>query len=188
LGSAWALGPGTWEQTTAGAVVSVEVDEHRAVMTQPDPVIDPVDSTGVAPSLGLSGVDGAYLASAAGNRLLIATTTDDLAAAGPDHAALAVTSRERDLTAVCVVRRLDDRNLQVRVFVPAAGIPEDPGTGAAAGPIGVLARRELGTDVDVTIHQGEVVGRPCVIEVHAQDHDIRVGGAVTACAEGRLLV
>jgi predicted PhzF superfamily epimerase YddE/YHI9 len=52
----------------------------------------------------------------------------------------------------------------------------------------VLARRELGTHVDVTIRQGEVVGRPCVIDVHAQDGDIRVGGAVTACAEGRLLV
>ncbi len=188
LGSAWALGPGRWEQTTTGAVVTVEADEQGAVMTQPDPVIEPVDSDGVASALGVSGVDGTYLASVAGNRLLIAATTEDLATADPDHPALAGMSRERNLTALGVVRRLDDRNLQVRVFVPAAGIPEDPGTGAAAGPIGVLARRVLGTDVDVTIRQGDLIGRPCVIEVHAEDGGIRVGGAVVACAEGRLLL
>jgi trans-2,3-dihydro-3-hydroxyanthranilate isomerase len=185
LGTAWCLGPGTWEQTTTGAVVSVEVDARGAVMSQPDPVLEPADPDGVAAALGLAAVDGVHLSTAAGNRLLIATTTSDLAAATPDLTAIAALQRARGAVTVALVRRRDDRHLHVRVFAPASGVPEDPGTGSAAGPIGVLARRELGTDVDVTIHQGDLIGRPCTIEVHAEDGAIRVGGAVTACAEGR---
>jgi trans-2,3-dihydro-3-hydroxyanthranilate isomerase len=185
IGTAWCLGPGTWEQTTTGAVVTVAADARGAVMSQPDPELEPADPEGVAAALGLPGLDGVHLATAAGNRLLLSTTADDLATAAPDSSAIAALSRDRDLAAVALVRRRDDRNLHVRVFAPAHGIAEDPGTGAAAGPIGVLARRELGTDVDVTIHQGELVGRPCTIEVHAEDGAIRVGGAVAACAEGR---
>lgn len=185
IGTAWCLGPGSWEQTTSGAVVTVDADARGAVMSQPDPVIEPDDPDGVAAALGLHALDGVHLATAAGNRLLLATTEADLATAVPDHGALASLSIARDLAAVGLVRRRDDRHLHVRVFAPAHGIPEDPGTGAAAGPIGVLARRVLGTDVDVTIHQGDLVGRPCTIEVHAADGAIRVGGAVTACAAGR---
>src|SRR3954454_12065957 len=57
LGTAWVLGPGRWEQTTAGAVVTVEADATGAVMTQPDPEI--------------TEVDGGFLAVAAGNRMLL---------------------------------------------------------------------------------------------------------------------
>jgi trans-2,3-dihydro-3-hydroxyanthranilate isomerase len=185
LGTAWCLGPGAWEQTTAGAVVTVDVDAHGAVMSQPDPVLEPDDEDGVAAGLGLPGVDSVHRSTAAGNRLLIATTTADLATAAPDLTGIAALSRARDLVGVALVRRRSDRELHVRVFAPAQGVAEDPGTGSAAGPIGVLARRELGTGIDVTIRQGDLVGRPCTIEVHAEDGAIRVGGAVAACAEGR---
>jgi predicted PhzF superfamily epimerase YddE/YHI9 len=37
----------------------------------------------------------------------------------------------------------------------------------------------------VIIYQGDEVGRPCRIEVHAEEDDMRVGGRVVACAEGR---
>jgi trans-2,3-dihydro-3-hydroxyanthranilate isomerase len=188
LGTAWALGPNTWEQTTAGAMVTIETDEHGAVMTQPDPTFEEVGVEPLVPAVGLPGLDAAYVATAAGNRLLLAVAGHDLAAAAPDHTALAALARERDVAAVGVVRRVDDRNLHVRVFAPLAGIPEDPGTGAAAGPIGVLARRVLGTEVDVTIRQGDLIGRPSTIEVHAEGGALRVGGAVTACAEGRFLL
>jgi trans-2,3-dihydro-3-hydroxyanthranilate isomerase len=61
---------------------------------------------------------------------------------------------------------------------------EDPGTGSAAGPIALLACRLWGTSADVIIRQGDEVGRPCRIEVHAEEGDVRVGGSVAACAEG----
>jgi PhzF family phenazine biosynthesis protein len=98
-----------------------------------------------------------------------------------------VTSR-LDLTAVALVRQVGDAELHVRVFAPAAGIPEDPGTGSAAGPIGLLARRIWATAVDLEIRQGQEIGRPCRIQVHAEEGNVRVGGSVVACAEGRFLV
>ena len=155
-------------------------------MSQPDPVLEPDDADGVARAVGLDGLDGVHHATAAGNRLLLATTTTDLADRSPPIPARSLVCRSSERSPrVALVRRIDDRNLHVRVFAPASGIAEDPGTGAAAGPIGVLAAAELGTDVDVTIQQGDLIGRPCTIEVHAEDGAIRVGGAVAACAEGR---
>jgi trans-2,3-dihydro-3-hydroxyanthranilate isomerase len=82
------------------------------------------------------------------------------------------------------MRRVDDTTLHARVFLPESGIAEDPGTGSAAGAIGVLARRLWSTSADVVIRQGDEMGRPCRIEVHAEDGDVRVGGRVAACAEG----
>jgi predicted PhzF superfamily epimerase YddE/YHI9 len=38
--------------------------------------------------------------------------------------------------------------------------------------------------VDVTIRQGIEMGRPSTITVHADREELRVGGAVTAVAEG----
>src|SRR5205807_10547668 len=86
---------------------------------------------------------------------------------------------------VAAVHRVDDGNLHVRVFVPSAGVPEDPGTGSAAGPIGVLARQQWRTNADVTIRQGYEIGRPCRIRVHAEIGNVRVGGDVAQCGVGR---
>jgi trans-2,3-dihydro-3-hydroxyanthranilate isomerase len=98
-----------------------------------------------------------------------------------------VTEANRCLT-FAVIRRRDDANLHVRVFVPGAGIPEDPGTGSVAGPIGVIARDHLGTDAQVTIHQGQEVGRPSTIEVDVGGDAPVVGGQVALCAEGTFTI
>ena len=85
---------------------------------------------------------------------------------------------------LCPFRRIDEQTLHVRVFVAGAGIPEDPGTGSAAGPIGILSRRLGMTDADIEIRQGDEMRRPCRIDVHAEDGAIEVGGRVARCAEG----
>jgi trans-2,3-dihydro-3-hydroxyanthranilate isomerase len=84
-------------------------------------------------------------------------------------------------------RAIDDSTLQARVFASAVGVVEDPGSGSAAGPIGLLARQIWGTHADVTILMGAEIGRPCRLEVHTAD-DIQVGGRVVTSAEGHFLV
>lgn len=187
LGTAWTLGPGRWEQTTSGAVVTVDVDDRRAVMSQPDPEFVAIETDGIAAALGVARTDDAAVATAAGNGLLLVAVSDDLADAKPDQVAIAALCRRHDSMALGAVRRVDDGTLHVRVFVPLAGIPEDPGTGAMAGPIALFARHRLGTSTDVVIHQGDEIGRPCRIDVHAEEGAITVGGAVAACAEGRFV-
>jgi trans-2,3-dihydro-3-hydroxyanthranilate isomerase len=73
--------------------------------------------------------------------------------------------------------------VRVRVFCPAAGIAEDPGTGSAAG---VLAAH-LARPVDIL--QGVEIGRPSEIRAVAGDgRPPRVGGVVTAVARGQYVL
>jgi trans-2,3-dihydro-3-hydroxyanthranilate isomerase len=179
LGTAWTLGANQWTQRTAGATVTVEADEHGAVMTQPDPSFEVVDPPPFVP-----GTAQAWVAMTAGTRQLLTLTDAPIDRFQPDLQAVAELNRATKTNMFGLVRRLDAANLHVRVFVPLMGIPEDPGTGAAAGPIGVLARQHWATNADLVIHQGAEVGRPCRIDVHAELGKIRVGGRVVQCAKG----
>jgi trans-2,3-dihydro-3-hydroxyanthranilate isomerase len=188
LGTAWVLGPRRWTQVSEGATVIVETDEEGAVMSQPTPEISEAPMAWVTDA-NLEGAEGAYRAEAGGTaHLLVPTSTrlDRLRATPAEFAEVAQRAR---VTTVGLFARQDDSTLKVRVFVPgvagsAAGGFEDPGTGSAAGPIALLARRVWRTSADVIIRQGDEVGRACRIEVHAEEGDIRVGGRVAACAEG----
>lgn len=188
IGTAWVLGPGTWTQTTSGATVTIEADADGAEMSQPDPVLTEVDPAGMAQALGLPGLEGAWLSEAGGTNHVLVPTTSPLDDIQPDLSAVRTMAAGAGGISLCAFRRLDDSALHVRVFVPSAGIAEDPGTGSAAGPIGILARRLWETNENVTIRQGDEIGRPCRIRVHAAEGEIRVGGSVVASAEGRWLV
>jgi PhzF family phenazine biosynthesis protein len=73
-----------------------------------------------------------------------------------------------------------------RMFAPAIGIPEDPVTGNANGPLGAyLARHGLADPVDGVLsfraQQGEAMGRPGTVEVEVEVEGtepkvVRVGG------------
>lgn len=184
LGTAWVLGPGKWVQTTSGAVIEVEVDAGGAVMLQPDPEFSSADQDAITAAAGLGGSDGAVLATAGGLSHLIVATSEAIDDIEPDLNQVAALTAKRGAATMAVLRRRDDRTLHVRVFAPGEGISEDPGTGSAAGPIATYARRMWGTDTDVTIHQGHEIGRPCRIEVHVEEGNLRVGGRVAACATG----
>ena len=160
LGTAWVLGAGRWRQTTSGATVTVEATADGAVMSQPDPVITEVEPDGVDVALGLPGVEGAFLSVAGGTAHVLVPTTHPIDALSPELTAVARAAARAGGLSLCPFRRVDDRSLHVRVFVPGAGVPEDPGTGSAAGPIALLARRLWGTDVDDVIRQGGETGRP----------------------------
>lgn len=81
-----------------------------------------------------------------------------------------------------------------RMFSPGMGIPEDPGTGAAAAAlIGLLAEHEEKTSgqVDYVLRQGDEMGRPCRITLQLRkDNDVLVhggiGGRAVIVGEGRL--
>ena len=183
LGTAWVLGPGRWTQHSEGASVVVEATTDGAVMEAPEPAFEEVDPEPAVAALGLPGAEAAVVAEAGGMRHLLVPTEAPIGALVPDLAAVTVVQRRHRTVSLAPVRRLDDRTLHARVFCPAAGIPEDPGTGSAAGPLARLARRRWSVDPELTVRQGDEIGRPCRISVHAGDI-LKVGGAVTACAEG----
>jgi trans-2,3-dihydro-3-hydroxyanthranilate isomerase len=123
---------------------------------------------------------------------------------GPLHVYVALGSEETvaaldpDLAAV---RKLGEmgvscfagagRRFKTRMFAPGLGVPEDPATGSAAGPLAVhLARHgwiEYGQAIQ--IRQGEEIGRPSVLNarVDGSDEEIErvvVGGSAVVVARG----
>lgn len=187
LGTAWALGPGRWNQRSPGATVEVVATEEGAVMTQPDPVMTEVSPASALLALGLppEADAGAWVADVGGFRHLLVPTDRRIDRLEPQPGALRAAAREADAMGVAVFAPLDDANLHARVFIPSSTVPEDPGTGSAAGAIGLVGRRVWGTAEDLVVHQGGEIGRPCRIEVHAEEGAMQVGGRVVASAEGR---
>jgi trans-2,3-dihydro-3-hydroxyanthranilate isomerase len=184
LGTAWVLGPGRWTQTTKGAIVEVVAEADGARLWQPDARVEKHSTEALAAAVGLPGAEGAWRVDVGGTVFLLVATEVPIEELTPSMLQVAAATNRADAEGLGVFRRLDDRSLHVRMFLPSLGIPEDPGTGSAAGPIAVLAREHWGTDVDVTIRQGDEIGRPCRIEVHAEPGAVQVGGRVAACAEG----
>jgi trans-2,3-dihydro-3-hydroxyanthranilate isomerase len=81
----------------------------------------------------------------------------------------------------------DGESWKARVFVPAHGVPEDPATGSAAGPLALhLARHgRIGFGDVIEIHQGAEIGRPSTLYAVARSpEEIEVGGSAVIVARG----
>jgi trans-2,3-dihydro-3-hydroxyanthranilate isomerase len=80
-----------------------------------------------------------------------------------------------------------------RYFAPALGVPEDPATGSAAGPLAVhLARHgRIGFGQEIEISQGTEIGRPSRLFARATGtadriDSVEVAGAAVIVARGEL--
>jgi trans-2,3-dihydro-3-hydroxyanthranilate isomerase len=80
---------------------------------------------------------------------------------------------------------------KARVFAPGEGIPEDPATGAAAGPLAVhLARYGyIAFGEEIAIDQGAEIGRPSTLHARAlgsaeRVEAVEVGGNAVVVARG----
>lgn len=78
-----------------------------------------------------------------------------------------------------------------RVFAPGLGVPEDPATGSAAGPLAVhLARHgKIPFGEEIEIHQGDYINRPSVLYAAAFGTEdaiekVVVGGRAVVVARG----
>jgi trans-2,3-dihydro-3-hydroxyanthranilate isomerase len=112
-----------------------------------------------------------------------------VAALAPDITALA--SLE-GVAASCFAGEGD--RYKSRVFVPGAGVAEDPATGSAAGPLAVHLGRHgrvpFGRRIEV--HQGAEIGRPSILYAQADAEDgrverVRVGGCAVIVGAGEFL-
>ena len=84
-----------------------------------------------------------------------------------------------------------DRRWKTRMFAPGGGVPEDPATGSAAGPLAVhLARHgrtAFGDEIEIT--QGTEIGRPSTLFARADGSAdeltrVEVGGSAVVVARG----
>jgi PhzF family phenazine biosynthesis protein len=87
----------------------------------------------------------------------------------------------------CYLFTLDP--LIARFFNPVAGIPEDPATGSAAGPLAafLIANKVVDTET-VIVEQGHGLDRPSRIEVRVRSDKVEVVGRCVVTARGSLTV
>jgi trans-2,3-dihydro-3-hydroxyanthranilate isomerase len=189
IGTAWVLGPGRWTQVTSGATVTVQADELGARMTQPSPEFEPVDEyrDEILAALGLAAADGVVRSTAGGTTHVLVATSEPIDGLDPDLSRAAAVSRRCRSHTLVPMRAIDRGRIHARVFGPAAGVSEDPGSGSAAGPIGLFARQLWGTDERLMVTMGAEIRRPSLLEVDISG-EIVVGGRVVTSAEGEFVI
>lgn len=183
------IGTGDLVFATRAGTVPVTVSEAggtlRATLTTVEPHSEDIADTDLTEALAALRWPAADLDPAippriafAGARHLVlaAATRARLADLAYDFDRLEALMRRLDLTTVQLVWRESEHVFHVRDPFPVGGVVEDPATGAAAGAFGAYAR-ELGLasePAELTLHQGEDMGRPGVLTVELREGDKRV--------------
>lgn len=100
--------------------------------------------------------------------------------------------RLRDLGVAANCFAGQSRRWKTRMFYPSTGVPEDPATGSAAGPLALhLARHgEIAFGEEIEIRQGEEINRPSLLYAKvtgSADHveSVEVGGSAQIVASGK---
>jgi trans-2,3-dihydro-3-hydroxyanthranilate isomerase len=200
LGAAFVLGAplqldGIRLETGAGVVpVVLERDGARIVfgrMEQPIPTVEPFgDREGEL--LAALGVERSELPvevydNGIKHVYVCLGSPDDVAALRPDFGRLS------QLDAVVGVNCIagSGSRWKTRMFAPGGGVPEDPGTGSAAGPLALHAARHgrIGFGDQIEITQGVEIGRPCTLYARVDGsaervERVEVGGSAVTVAHG----
>jgi trans-2,3-dihydro-3-hydroxyanthranilate isomerase len=176
-------------ETGAGVVpIRIERDGSRLVfgwMRQPPFPFEPYDRVGeLLTVLGVqeSGLPVELYRQGPGHVLVELASPEEVAALRPDFEALLALGSHGTM---CFARA--GETWKTRVFVPAHGVPEDPATGSAAGPLALhLARHgRIAFGDEIEIRQGVELGRPSTLHAVARSaEDVEVGGSAVIVARG----
>ncbi len=200
LGSAFVLAaplqlPTIVLETAVGLVpIVLERDGPRITfgrMTQPLPTITP-EPAAAAILAALGGVTPVLPVERSVNGpthvLVTLGSPDDVAKLSPDLAALA---RATPAGVNCFAGR--GRHWKTRMFAPGHGIPEDPATGSAAGPLAchLVRHGQIQPGDEIEITQGVEIGRPSTLFARASGtreriESVEVGGCAVTVARGEL--
>jgi len=199
LGSAFVLGgPLQLERLrleTGAGIVTVELERDGGRisfgrMAQPIPTFTPfARADELLAALGVSRSELPVEEYDNGMRhvLVALGSTGEVAALDPDLSALA----QLVGTGGACCFAVDGERWKVRVFLPGAGIPEDPATGSAAGPLAVHLGRHgrvpFGTEIEIA--QGAEILRPSTLYAAAygsgdEIERVEVGGRAVIVARG----
>jgi trans-2,3-dihydro-3-hydroxyanthranilate isomerase len=197
LGSAFVLaGPlqlGEIQLETGSGIVPVTLHREGARITfgwmrQPIPEIEPfAEADAVQELLGIrSQLPVELYHQGPGFAYFELESKDALAALTPDFAAL---GRITGYGISCLAG--SGSSWKTRMFAPTSGVPEDPATGSAAGPLALhLARHgRIAFGDEIELSQGDEIGRPSRLFARVTGsaenvETIEVGGSAVIVARG----
>ncbi len=178
---------------TRGGLVPVRITiagQHAASgwMRQPIPTVAPYADPRLLPALGIGRSELPLELYDNGARYVYVALPDEaaVAALSPDFAAIAALG---EIGVTCFAGA--GRRWRMRMFAPSFGIPEDPATGSAAGPLAChLARHgriPFGSEIEIS--QGAEIGRPSKLLARAEGtrdriERVEVGGSMVAVGQG----
>lgn len=118
----------------------------------------------------------------AGNRhpIVVLDSRERLADLDEDLDRVLELCRRHDWTTVDLAWPESERMWHCRNLFPVGGVREDPATGAAAAAFGGYLRHTRSVVGDVTVHQGEDMGRPSLLHVTTTSGSDRVAVAGAA--------
>jgi trans-2,3-dihydro-3-hydroxyanthranilate isomerase len=182
-------------ETGVGVVpVTLEREGARIVfgrMSQPVPTVEPfADEQGLFADLGVEGSELPVELYDNGlhHVYVVLRSQEEVAALKPDYARLA----ERGPILLVSTIAGSGTWWKTRMFAPGGGVPEDPATGSAAGPLCVhLVRHGLvapGEEIEIT--QGVELQRPSKLYARVegtpeQIERVEVGGGAVVVARGQ---
>jgi trans-2,3-dihydro-3-hydroxyanthranilate isomerase len=165
---------------TGAGVVPVELRPGGGTMQQPLPTVEPfIHAAALQEALGFSSELPVEIYDP-GLAQIYAALPDQAAVAAyqPDMGSIARFIREYDLIGTNVsVFAGSGTSFKTRMFAPAEGIPEDPATGSAAGPLCAYLHRHTGSSA-ATVTQGVEMGRPSrlTVSIVPEEDGVRVSG------------
>ena len=178
--------PVALQRSAGGELVYGEMD-------QPIAVAEPFsDEAGLLRALGLSRSELPIEAYRNGpvHVYVALGSADAVAALEPDMGALARLGDGYGISCFALAGE-DGRGAKTRMFGPGVGVPEDPATGSAAGPLALhLARHGwIGFGQEIEIRQGAEIGRPSLLRARVEGtaervQRIVVGGGAVPVARG----
>ena len=142
----------------------------------------------------VAGEPAQVVSTGAGHLLVPVRDRDAVDRAMPDAARLAAVLRQAGGEGCYLYSREQaggsDAVAYTRFFNPVMGIPEDPATGTAAGPLvaRLAAAGMVPEDSIVFVEQGHAIGRPSRIQVKVCGQRVQVGGSGLVVAEGKLRI
>jgi trans-2,3-dihydro-3-hydroxyanthranilate isomerase len=173
---------------TGSGTVPVRLDRDGAKivfgrMQQPYPTFEPL--AGADALLAALGVESSRLPvevydNGIRHAYVALGSKDEVAALRPDLQAVA------DFEPGVNVFAGSGTSWKTRMFAPGDGIPEDPATGSAAGPLALhLVRHGLvEPGQQIEIEQGTEIGRRSTLFASADDRTVEVGGSAVIVARG----
>ena len=199
LGSAFVLGGPLQlleiQLETGSGVVPVQLEREGARivfgrMAQPLPTIEPYeDADKLLAALGVESSELPIEVYDNGLRHVYVTLASEEAvtALKPDFSLLAELS---DVLGVNTIAGSGSR-WKTRMFAPSGGVPEDPATGSAAGPLALHVARHgrIAFGDEIEISQGAEIGRPSTLYARVEGsadklERVEVGGSAVIVARG----
>jgi trans-2,3-dihydro-3-hydroxyanthranilate isomerase len=194
------------------ATGSVRLRVRRVVMTQGPPRFGAelkasehgmlAKALGLPPgAVGLSGLTPQVVSTGIDHLLVPLGSPETVAALDPDLGAVGRLAERLGVVGIYPFSLLSPSpsgsasavEARARFFAPTQGIPEDPASGSAAGPLGAyLSARGRLPGGRLTVHQGIEMGQPSRLEVEVEQGTagggavVRVAGRVVPLVTGSL--